>query len=159
MRAVHLHMCNRCQFLDIKAQHLDTAMQARIHPSSVGPAKVVGHSLPLPLSKTSFTHGAKLKWAKFPMKMERLCTSRGRHSGLVAHAIRGLYFSENEGNGTGPNIVPDFVPPALRHRYTIGRSELVNLSMSKIGWERLQVFQPWSLLRSPVACFPPVPVT
>jgi mitosis inhibitor protein kinase SWE1 len=41
----------------------------------------------------------------------------------------GIVLSEDESNGTGPHVPPDFVPPAPRHRYTLGRSESVSLSM------------------------------
>jgi mitosis inhibitor protein kinase SWE1 len=43
----------------------------------------------------------------------------------------GIVLSEDEGNSTGPNGAPEFVPPAPRHRYTLGRSESVNLSMPR----------------------------
>ncbi len=43
----------------------------------------------------------------------------------------GIVLSEDESNSTGPNGAPDFVPPAPRHRYTLGRSESVNLSMPR----------------------------
>ena len=41
----------------------------------------------------------------------------------------GIVLSEDESNSTGPHAPPDFVPPAPRHRYTLGRSESVSLSM------------------------------
>jgi len=43
----------------------------------------------------------------------------------------GIALSEDEGNSAGPNGAPEFVPPAPRHRYTLGRSESVNLSMPR----------------------------
>ena len=60
--------------------------------------------------------------SKFPPAMSRLEKKyRPRDSGIV--------LSEDEGNSTGPHIPPVFVPPAPRHRYTLGRSESVSLSM------------------------------
>ena len=41
----------------------------------------------------------------------------------------GIVLSEDESNSTGPQVPPDFVPPAPRRRYTLGRSESVSLSM------------------------------
>jgi mitosis inhibitor protein kinase SWE1 len=41
----------------------------------------------------------------------------------------GIVLSEDESNSTGPHVPPNFVPPAPRHRYTLGRSESVSLSM------------------------------
>ena len=43
----------------------------------------------------------------------------------------GIALSEDESNSTGPNGAPEFVPPAPRHRYTLGRSESVSLSMPR----------------------------
>ena len=60
--------------------------------------------------------------SKFSPAMSRLEKKyRPRDSGIV--------LSEDEGNSTGPHIPPVFVPPAPRHRYTLGRSESVSLSM------------------------------
>jgi len=41
----------------------------------------------------------------------------------------GIVLSEDESNNTAPHVPADFVPPAPRHRYTLGRSESVSLSM------------------------------
>jgi mitosis inhibitor protein kinase SWE1 len=41
----------------------------------------------------------------------------------------GIVLSEDESNSAVPNSAPKFLPPAPRHRYTLGRSESVNLSM------------------------------
>jgi mitosis inhibitor protein kinase SWE1 len=60
--------------------------------------------------------------SKFSSAMSKLEKKyRPRDSGIV--------LSEDESNSTGPHVPPDFVPPAPRHRYTLGRSESVSLSM------------------------------
>ena len=60
--------------------------------------------------------------SKFSLSMSRLEKKyRPRDSGIV--------LSEDEGNSTVPHAPPSFVPPAPRHRYTLGRSESVSLSM------------------------------
>ena len=43
----------------------------------------------------------------------------------------GVVLSEDESNNLGSHTVPDFVPPAPRQRYTLGRSESVNLTIPR----------------------------
>jgi mitosis inhibitor protein kinase SWE1 len=65
------------------------------------------------------TPSPRSKVAPITSKLEK--KYRPRDSGVV--------LSEDESNSTVPNGAPKFVPPAPRHRYTLGRSESVNLSM------------------------------
>jgi mitosis inhibitor protein kinase SWE1 len=43
----------------------------------------------------------------------------------------GVVLSEDEGSNPASHPVHDFVPPAPRHRYTLGRSESVNLTLPR----------------------------
>jgi mitosis inhibitor protein kinase SWE1 len=97
-----------------------------VHSRDIGPDTSFGwDSTPvvssLTVNVTQSTPSPRSKAAPVRSKLEK--KYRPRDSGIV--------LSEDEGNGTGPNILPDFVPPAPRHRYTIGRSESVNLSMPR----------------------------
>jgi mitosis inhibitor protein kinase SWE1 len=74
---------------------------------------------PLAVNLTQSTPSPRSKVAPVTSKLEK--KYRPRDSGVV--------LSEDESNSTVPNGVPKFVPPAPRHRYTLGRSESVNLAM------------------------------
>jgi mitosis inhibitor protein kinase SWE1 len=65
------------------------------------------------------TPSPRSKFSPASSKLEK--KYRPRDSGIV--------LSEDETNSIGPHVPPDFVPPAPRHRYTLGRSESVSLSM------------------------------
>lgn len=74
---------------------------------------------PFTVNVMQSTPSPRSKVAPVTSKLEK--KYRPRDSGIV--------LSEDEGNRTVPNGMPKFVPPAPRHRYTLGRSESVNLSM------------------------------
>lgn len=74
---------------------------------------------PISVNVMQSTPSPRSKVAPVTSKLEK--KYRPRDSGIV--------LSEDESNGTLPNGAPKFVPPAPRHRYTLGRSESVNLTM------------------------------
>jgi hypothetical protein len=54
-----------------------------------------------------------------------LCLSPPNDLSISASLIDSV--SEGKRNGTGLHVLPNFPPPAPRHQYTLGHSELVNL--------------------------------
>jgi hypothetical protein len=72
----------------------------------------------LTVNVTQSTPSPRSKIAPVPCKLEK--KYRPRDSGVV--------LSEDESNN---HVVPDFVPPAPRQRYTLGRSESVNLTIPR----------------------------
>ena len=96
------------------------------HSRDIGPDTSFGwDSTPvassLTVNVTQSTPSPRSKVALVTSKLEK--KYRPRDSGIV--------LSEDESNSMGPHVMPDFVPPAPRHRYTLGRSESVNLSMPR----------------------------
>ncbi|KAH9023130.1 hypothetical protein EDB84DRAFT_1441050 [Lactarius hengduanensis] len=99
-----------------------------IHSRDIGPDTSFGwDSTPTILSSsltvnvTQSTPSPRSKIAPVACKLEK--KYRPRDSGVV--------LSEDEGNNPGSHAVPDFVPPAPRQRYTLGRSESVNLTVPR----------------------------
>ena len=80
-----------------------------------------GISSSLTVNVTESTPSPRSKLAPVACKLEK--KYRPRDSGVV--------LSEDESNNPGPHPVHDFVPPAPRHRYTLGRSESVNLTLPR----------------------------
>ncbi|KAI9510110.1 hypothetical protein F5148DRAFT_1282301 [Russula earlei] len=87
----------------------DTSFGWDSTPIVSSPTVNVMQSTPSPRSKIS------------PVKSKLEKKYRPRDSGIV--------LSEDESNNT--HVSPDFVPPVQRHRYTLGRSESVSLSMPR----------------------------
>jgi mitosis inhibitor protein kinase SWE1 len=75
----------------------------------------------LTVNVTESTPSPRSKLAPAACKLEK--KYRPRDSGVV--------LSEDEGNNPASHPVHDFVPPAPRHRYTLGRSESVNLTLPR----------------------------
>ena len=108
------------------AEDLFFSSNSFVHSRDIGPDTSFGwDSTPVVSSLTvnvmESTPSPRSKLAPVISKLEK--KYRPRDSGIV--------LSEDEGNGAGPHVAPNFVPPAPRHRYTLGRSESVNLSMPR----------------------------
>jgi mitosis inhibitor protein kinase SWE1 len=111
---------------DKSAEDLFFSSSSFVHPRDIGPDTSFGwDSTPLESSLTvnvtQSTPSPRSKFAPVSSKLEK--KYRPRDSGIV--------LSEDESNSTGPHVVADFIPPAPRHRYTLGRSESVSLSMPR----------------------------
>ena len=108
------------------AEDLFFSSSSFVHSHDIGPDTSFGwDSTPVVSSLTvNVTQGTPSPRSKFVPTISKLEKKyRPRDSGIV--------LSEDESNNTGPLVVPDFVPPVQRHRYTLGRSESVNLSMPR----------------------------
>jgi mitosis inhibitor protein kinase SWE1 len=95
-----------------------------VHSRDIGPDTSFGwDNSPIVSSHTiKVMQGTPLPRSKFSPATSKLEKKyRPRDSGIV--------LSEDESNSIGPHVLPDFVPPAPQHRYTLGRSESASLSM------------------------------
>ena len=99
-----------------------------VHSRDIGPDTSFGWdstptvmSSSLTVNVTQSTPSPRSKFAPIVCKLEK--KYRPRDSGVV--------LSEDESNNPGSHAVPDFVPPAPRQRYTLGRSESVNLTVPR----------------------------
>ena len=110
---------------DEGAEDLFFSSSSFIHSRDIGPDTSFGwDSTPtivpssLTVNVTQSTPSPRSIFAPAACKLEK--KYRPRDSGVV--------LSEDEGNS---HAVHDFVPPAPRHRYTLGRSESVNLTIPR----------------------------
>jgi mitosis inhibitor protein kinase SWE1 len=113
---------------DVGAENLFFSSSSFIHSRDIGPDTSFGWdstptimSSSLMVNVTESTPSPRSKLAPVACKLEK--KYRPRDSGVV--------LSEDEGNNPGSHAVHDFVPPAPRHRYTLGRSESVNLTIPR----------------------------
>jgi len=109
---------------DEGAEDLFFSSSSFAHSRDIGPDTSFGwDNSPIVSSHTikvmQGTPSPRSKFSPTTSKLEK--KYRPRDSGIV--------LSEDESNSIGPHVPPDFVPPAPRHRYTLGRSESVSLSM------------------------------
>lgn len=109
---------------DEGAEDLFFSSSSFAHSRDIGPDTSFGwDNSPIVSSHTAKvmqgTPSPRCKFSPATSKLEK--KYRPRDSGIV--------LSEDESNSIGPHVPPDFVPPAPRHRYTLGRSESVSLSM------------------------------
>lgn len=109
---------------DEGAEDLFFSSSSFAHSRDIGPDTSFGwDNSPIVSSHTikvmQGTPSPRSKFFQATSKLEK--KYRPRDSGIV--------LSEDESNGIAPHVPPDFVPPAPRHRYTLGRSESVSLSM------------------------------
>lgn len=109
---------------DEGAEDLFFSSSSFVHSRDIGPDTSFGwDNSPIVSSHTikvmQGTPSPRSKFSPATSKLEK--KYRPRDSGIV--------LSEDEINSIGPHVPPDFVPPAPRHRYTLGRSESVSLSM------------------------------
>jgi mitosis inhibitor protein kinase SWE1 len=106
------------------AEDLFFSSSSFVHSRDIGPDTSFGWDNSLIVSSHTVkvmqsTPSPRSKFSPATSKLEK--KYRPRDSGIV--------LSEDESNITGLHVLPDFVPPAPRHRYTLGRSESVSLSM------------------------------
>ncbi|KAI9453165.1 hypothetical protein BJY52DRAFT_1225770 [Lactarius psammicola] len=113
---------------DEGAEDLFFSSSRFVHSRDIGPDTSFGWdstptitSSSLTVNVTQCTPSPRSKFAPVACKLEK--KYRPRDSGVV--------LSEDEGNNPGSHAVPDFVPPVPRQRYTLGRSESVNLTVPR----------------------------
>jgi mitosis inhibitor protein kinase SWE1 len=115
---VDIHAMN-----DDGAEDLFFSSNSFVHSRDIGPDTSFGWDNAIVPAVTvnvmQSTPSPRSKFAPVSSKLGK--KYRPRDSGIV--------LSEDESHSTGAHAAPDFVPPAPRHRYTLGRSESVNLSM------------------------------
>lgn len=109
---------------DGNAEDLFFSSSSFVPSRDIGPDTSFGwDSTPtsLTVNVTQNTPSPRSKFAPASSKLEK--KYRPRDSGVV--------LSEDDSNNPGSHPVPDFVPPAPRQRYTLGRSESVNLTIPR----------------------------